>query len=148
MNRKLEIYYSDDCNVNISTPPKRHLKKEYGRYFDKEIIDIASNKNLNGTDLRVFLCIVGNLEYENILNISQKKLGEILGIGRKEISKSINKLIKEEYLQIIDKVGRQNIYKFNPNIAFKSRAKNHKDLCNEWQEDINWAEQKTKKEKN
>lgn len=135
MNRKLEIYYSDDSNVNISTSPKKHLKKEYGRYFEEEIINIASNKNLNGTDLRVFLCIIGNLEYENILNISQKKLGEILGIGKKEISKSINKLIKEGYLQIIDKIGRQNIYKLNPSIAFKSRAKNHKQLQDDWNED-------------
>jgi len=140
MNRKLEIYYSDDSNVNISTSPKKHLKKEYGRYFEEEIINIASNKNLNGTDLRVFLCIIGNLEYENILNISQKKLGEMLGIGKKEISKSINKLIKEEYLQIIDKIGRQNIYKFNPNIVFKSRAKNHKQLQDDWKADNNQFE--------
>ncbi len=136
MNRKIEIYCPDDTVLNVSTnKPGKYLKRNYGRYFLEEMVDIASNRDLNGTDLRVLLCIIGNLEYENILNISQKKLGEILNIKQQEVSKSVKKLLEKEYLQIIDKIGRQNIYQFNPNIAFRSRAENYKNLCNDWKED-------------
>ncbi len=135
MNRKLEIYYSEDSVVNVYAKEKKYLKDNYARCFLNEITNIASDKELNGTDLRVLLGIIGHLEYENILNISQKKLGEIIKIPRQEITKSIKKLISKNYLQIIDKIGKQNIYKLNPKIAFKSRAKNYKDLCNDWKED-------------
>lgn len=134
MNKKLEIYYSGDSVINVYAKEKKHLKDNYARCFLNEITNVASNKDLNGTDLRVLLGIIGHLEYENLLNISQKKLGEILKIPRQEITKSINKLISKNYLQIVDKIGRQNIYKLNPRIAFKSRAKNHKNLCNDWEE--------------
>jgi len=135
MNRKVEIYYPEDSVLNIYAKPKKHLKKDYARCFLNEMEVIASSKDLNATDLRVLIAIIGNLEYENILNISQKNLAEKLKIQRPEITKSIKKLISKKYLHVIDRIGRQNIYQFNPNIAFRSRAKNHKDLCNEWRED-------------
>lgn len=142
MNRKIEIYCPDDTVLNVSTnKPRKYLKRDYGRYFLEEIVNIASNRDLNGTDLRVLLCIIGNLKYENILNISQKQLGEILNIKQQEISKSIKKFLKKEYLQIVDKIGRQNIYQFNPNIVFRSRAENHKNLCNEWEKDNDYKKE-------
>lgn len=136
MNKKVEIYYSDDSMLNIYTKPKKHLKEDYARCFLNEMENIASNKDLNATDLRLLITIIGNLEYENILNISQKDLAEKLKIPRPAITKSIKKLISRKYLQIINKIGKQNIYQFNPNIAFRSRAKNHKDLCNDWKNNI------------
>ena len=136
MNRKVEIYYPEDSVLNISTKPTKHLKKDYARCFLYEMETIASSRDLNATDLRVLIAIIGNLGYENILNISQKDLANKLKVQRPEITKSIKKLISKKYLQIIDKIGRQNIYQFNPNIAFRSRAKNHKNLCNDWEEDI------------
>ncbi len=70
--------------------------------------------------------------FENILNISQQELSNQLEIHRPAIAKSIKKLISKGYLEIIDTVGRQNIYMFNPSVAFKSRAKNLKELKHAW----------------
>jgi DNA-binding transcriptional regulator LsrR (DeoR family) len=75
------------------------------------------------------------MEYENLLNITQKALSEELGIVQPEVSKSIKKLIKGGYLRIVDKNGRQNVYQLNPHIGFKSRAKNYNLLCTIWDED-------------
>ncbi|MGB5636485.1 MAG: helix-turn-helix domain-containing protein, partial [Waterburya sp.] len=86
----------------------------------------------SGTDLRVFLIIIGNLGYENILNVSQKTLAYQSGICQQDISKSIKKLVSKGYLQIIGNIGRRNIYMFNPSVAFKSRAKNLKELKHSW----------------
>jgi len=137
MKRRIEIECPEDTTLNIYTKPSKHLKKSYGRYFSDEILNAAVDRDFSGTDFRVLLAIISNLGFDNVINISQKELGEQLKISQQNISKSIKKLISKKYLQIIDKIGKQNIYQFNPNIAFKSRAENHKDLCNDWDKDKN-----------
>ena len=132
MNNKLEIYYPDDSVINVFTKSKKYLSYDYARCFLNEITDIALDKTLTGTDFRVLLAIIGNLEYDNKINISQGQLGTKLNIKRPEVTKSIKKLISKGYLQIVDIIGRQNIYQFNPHVVFRSRAKNHKELCRAW----------------
>ncbi len=122
----------DDTLLNISTPPNRYLKSPYIRSFQNEMVGLAIDREFNGTDLRVLLTIIGNLGYENILSLTQKEIGEQINIKPVEVTKSIKKLVKKGYLQVITKIGRQNIYMFNPTVAFKSRAKNLKELKHAW----------------
>jgi predicted transcriptional regulator len=131
-SKKLEIYYPEDSVVNVFAKPGKYLKDDYARYFLSEMLSLAVDKDFSGNDLRVFLAILANLDYENTLNISQQKLADQLNIDRSAIGKSIKRLISKGYLQVVDTAGRQNIYQFNPHIAFRSRAKNYKDLCRAW----------------
>ncbi len=135
MSKKLEVYYPEDSVVNIFAKPSRYLKDDYGRYFSHEMLGIAVDKDLSGNDLRVFLAILANVEFENIFNLSQQELSDQLEIHRPAIAKSLKKLISKGYLQIIDTAGRKNIYMVNPHIVFRSRAKNYKDLCRAWQQE-------------
>ncbi len=132
MDNKVEIRYPKEAVLNIFTTPSKYLKHSYARVFLDEINALGKDKNLSSTDLRVLMSIIGHLEYDNIVNISQKDLGEELNIQQPNVAKSIKKLIDKGYLQVIDTVGRQNIYMFNPNVAFKSRAKNLNQLKHAW----------------
>ncbi len=132
MKRKLEVYYPEDSVVNIFNQPNKYLKDDYARYFSSEMLGLAVDKDFSGNDLRVFLAILANLGFDNILNISQQKLSNQLEIHRSDVAKSIKKLVSKGYLEIIDTVGRQNIYMFNPSVAFKSKAKNLKELKRVW----------------
>lgn len=131
-NKKLEVYYPEDSVVNIFAKPGKYLKDSYARYFMNEMLGLAIDKDFSGNDLRVFLGILANLGYENTLNISQQELADQLSIDRSATGKSIKKLISKGYLEIVDTVGRQNVYMLNPNVAFKSRAKNLKELKRAW----------------
>ena len=132
MSKRLEVYYPEDSVVNVFAEPGRYLKDDYARHFSNEMLGLAVDKDLSGNDLRVFLAILANLEFENILNLSQQELSDQLGIHRPAIAKSLKKLISKGYLQIIDTAGRQNIYMLNPSVAFKSKAKNLKELKRAW----------------
>lgn len=132
MKNKLEVYYPKDSVVNISSQPKKYLKDDYTRCFSNEMLGLAVDKDFSGNDLRVFLAVLANLKFENTLSISQQELSNQLKIHRSDIAKAIKKLVSKGYLQIIDSLGRQNIYMFNPNVAFKSRAKNLKELKRTW----------------
>ena len=132
ISKKLEVYYPEDSVVNVFAQPKKYLKEDYARHFSSEMLGLAVDKDLSGNDLRVFLAILANLGFENILNISQQELSNQLEIHRPAVAKSIKKLISKGYLEIVDTIGRQNIYMFNPNVAFKSKAKNLKELRYAW----------------
>ena len=132
VSKKIEVYYPEDSVVNVFAEPKRYLKNDYARHFSSEMLGLAVDKDLSGNDLRVLLAILANLGFENIVNISQQELSEQLKINRPAVARSIKKLILKGYLEIIDTVGRQNIYMFNPSVAFKSKAKNLKELKQAW----------------
>ncbi len=132
VSKKLEVYYPEDSLVNIFTEPKKYLKDDYARHFSSEMLGLAIDRDLSGNDLRVLLAILANLGFENIVNISQQELSEQLKINRPAVAKSLKKLISKEYLEVVDNIGRRNIYMFNPAVAFKSRAKNLKELKQAW----------------
>ena len=131
-----QINVPDGCMAKtVVTPIKMLSDKPHVRIFSEGLGRLAVDRDLNGTDTRVLLFLISIMEYENLLNVTQRELSEGLGIVQQEISKSIKKLIKADYLRIVDKNGRQNIYQLNPHIGFKSRAKNYNLLCSIWDED-------------
>ena len=132
MDNKVEVRYPKDTVVNVYPKPPKYLKDDHVRCFSDEALGLAIDKQLSGTDFRVLLAIIGNLGYENIVNISQQELEKQLNVTQANISKSIKKLISKGYLQVIDTIGRRNIYMLNPNVAFRSRAKNLKELKRSW----------------
>ncbi len=132
MDNKVEVQYPKDMVVNIYPKPVKYLKDAHTRLFSDEALGLAVDKELSATDFRVLLGIIANLSYENLVNISQQELEKQLSISQANISKSVKKLISKGYLQIVDKIGRRNIYMVNPNVVFRSRAKNLKELKYAW----------------
>jgi hypothetical protein len=131
-----QINVPDGCMAKtVVTPIKMLTDKPHVRVFSEGLGRLAVDRELTLTDKNVLLFLISVMEYENLLNITQKALSEELGIVQPEVSKSIKKLIKGGYLRIVDKNGRQNVYQLNPHIGFKSRAKNYNLLCTIWDED-------------
>jgi DNA-binding MarR family transcriptional regulator len=129
--KTFEVSYDSDKPVLIVMSQKR-LGKDYLRMYQDAFLEIAQDKELNQTDTRVVLAILGKLGYENEFNLSQDELGNLLQVAQPNISKSLVKLENKGYLQVARTVGRQKIYQFNPYLAFRSRAKNFKALCDQW----------------
>ncbi len=136
VSRKVEVYYPDGVNLNLIPATQKYLKEDYVRFFQGDMKGLANDKTLDGQDLRITLAIISNISYNNIFNLSHRELAEQVGIQRPNVTKTVNKLVRKGYLQIIGKQGQQNIYMFNPSIAFKSRAKNLKDLKKAWDKEV------------
>jgi Fic family protein len=113
-------------------PPKYLSKMDHVRLFSDELLTLAINGDLTGQDWRVLALCLANMEFENILDISQSEMEKLLQVKQTNISKSMKKLISLGCLRIEDKRGKQNIYLINPYLAFKSRSYNHKTLCEVW----------------
>ena len=131
-----QINVPEGCMAKtVVTPIKMLTDKPHVRVFSDGLGRLAVDRKLTPTDKNVLLFLISIMEYENILNVTQKELAEKLGIDAAEVSRSIKRLIENAYLRIVDKSGRQNIYQLNPHIGFKSRAKNYNLLCSIWDED-------------
>ena len=105
---------------------------DYTQLFHPTLVQLAIDKELTGTDLRVFLAVVGHLDYENFLNMSQQALADVIGIKQQDVSKSLKKLVNKGYMEITGQIGRQNIYQVDPHLVHRGRAKSYKKLCESW----------------
>lgn len=133
---ELTIRHSEDSTLCIYNQPGKHLKREHLRLFSEEILAIANDRDLNFTDCRVLLAIIGLMKFDNVLNLSQQKLGETIGIERPNVAKSLKKLEEKGYLLRLGTEGRRIVYMFNPDVAFKARAKNYRTLKRCWDEKL------------
>lgn len=127
------INVPDDCDYRSMVYPKKHLANyPHFRVFNEGITKLVLDNQLKAKDKEVFLYLLGIMDYENFIDISQKDLAEGIGMQQQNISRSIKKLVKFDYLRVIGKAGRQNIYKVNPAIALKGRGKNYAGMLQDW----------------
>ena len=129
--KTFEVSYDSDKPVVIVMNQKR-LGKDYLRVYQDALLEIAQDKELNHTDTRIILAILGKLGYDNELTVTQAELGNLLQVAQPHVSKSMAKLEAKGYLQVSRTVGRQKIYVFNPYMVFRTRATNLKGICESW----------------
>ena len=100
-------------------------------YFPKEVTWMASfqngliwlsKQNLTGMDLKILLMIMGKLDFQNYLRISQKELAAEMGIDKGNISRAIKKFCNMNILFTGPMAGRHNTYRLNPNIGHKGKG--------------------------
>jgi len=127
------IHIPDGCYMTNRVLPIKHLSKmPHVRVFLDGLLTLTLDKDLTGQDIRVFWICVSEMEYENFLDKTQSQLAAIAEIKQPDIAKSLKKLLDKGFMRIIGQKGRQNIYRINPYIVLKSRAKNLSGLIEDW----------------
>lgn len=104
---------------------RRTVKIIYG---DKIMIfqDILKKaiKELKNDELKIFNYMLGIMDFENWINVSQKEIARETGFDERRVRRSIKGLKDKGYIEIIKK-GRENYYRINPQIAWKGDEKSH-----------------------
>lgn len=116
------IETDDDQQLMIIPRSKRSLKRHHLRMFQDNLLILARDKELTQTDLKVLLGLLGHVEFDNKIQISQLDLAEMSGIKQSNISASIKKLCSKKIIIETGKIGRQKIYHLHPDYGFKARA--------------------------
>jgi len=86
---------------------------------------VALNEDLSGEDLRVFLVLAGQVDFENLLVVNQADLARKMGWKRQNVQRAIKRLIKVGVLLEGPKIGLSRSYRFNPEFGWKGTARNH-----------------------
>lgn len=77
---------------------------------------LALDRDLDGVDLRVFLCLFARLNFEYYTRIELRDIAEVLGKERTHVSRSVRKLkAKEIIIEALPRIGRSPQYVLNAN---------------------------------
>ena len=84
-----------------------------------------ANAGLGEQAMRVLLAVLGRLDFENYLLVSQSELAQTLGMDKGDVSNSIRKLEAAGVLVRGPKAGRSSTFRLNPQYGWKGSASNH-----------------------
>ena len=83
------------------------------------MMKLATDKELNGEALRVFLFMAGQLDFENFIRIRQSEVAEALGMQNPHVSRALKLLESKKIFQRGPKSGQSYTWRMNPNFGFK-----------------------------
>ncbi|MBZ5753709.1 MarR family transcriptional regulator [Metabacillus rhizolycopersici] len=86
---------------------------------------------LRGQEMQVLMLVMGKLDFENWIRVSQAEIARELDLDRSIVSKAIKKLVTEGILHKGPKVGTSSTYRLDPGFGLKGRAKNQKKIRDE-----------------
>jgi hypothetical protein len=78
---------------------------------------LATDTELDGVDLRVFLYLTGCLDFESYLPAPQAEIAEALGRRKEHITRSMAKLKAKRVVLPGPKVGRSAVWRLNPDFG-------------------------------
>lgn len=102
-----------------------------------------SQSGLTGEQHNVLCYLMGQLDFDNYLRVTQKSVCEALDMRKEHVSRSIKRLRDLSILVEGPKVGTAKTYRLNPHYATKG-TRNYKSNIVEWD---SLMKQKTESEK-
>jgi DNA-binding MarR family transcriptional regulator len=88
---------------------------------------IAKDKEIGLQAHRVFWYILGHVDYENRLLVTQADVSKALEMKQQHVSKAFKLLVEKEILVETTKIGTSKIFSINPYFAWKGSAKRLKE---------------------
>lgn len=93
--------------------------------------ELARVGGLPGDSLRVFLALVGHLDYENFIVTPQAEMAARIGMAPSHFNRGLKALIDGGFVEKGPKIGRLVSLKLSPAVAWKGTAANHKRALEE-----------------
>jgi DNA-binding MarR family transcriptional regulator len=116
---------SEDTLIPAITLIRRKWKgASFFMGFQDGFIEIAKNRKLGLEAVRVLFFLLGQIEYENLLVVSQIEIARELGMKKQNVSRAIKLLITEKVLEIKDPHRkRRQRFSLNGEYAWKGSLK-------------------------
>ena len=113
--------------VFIYCPKKQHSFFSRGGFMvlSQERSDMLANSDLEKTDFRVLLKLIGILDMDNLIAINQSEIAVNMGLQKQHFSRSIKKLLAEGILIEGAKLGQHKSYRLNSYYGWKGSTENH-----------------------
>jgi predicted transcriptional regulator len=86
---------------------------------------MLANSDLEKTDFRVLLKLIGILNMDNLIAINQSEIAANMGLQKQHFSRSIKKLLAEGILIEGAKLGQHKSYRLNAYYGWKGSTENH-----------------------
>lgn len=115
--------------LTVLVPVRKRLKDDFSMLTTEGLIKLAVEADLKGEDWKVLAVYLGSMDFENIIEISQKDVAEILGMSKQHVYRSTKKLLEKAILFEDSKKGRSKVYRLSTLYGWKGRiTKTYSDL--------------------
>jgi DNA-binding MarR family transcriptional regulator len=81
-----------------------------------EVLDKLA-ANLKGSEFRVFLKLLRQLDYQNLKQIQQTQIADELEMQKQNVNRAINRLLKVGILLKGPRIGKSCSYRLNPHFT-------------------------------
>lgn len=109
----------------VSRIRRKFIKGGFFMAIQDGFVWLATLK-LEGRTKDVLFYVMGRLEFENYINLSQKDIAEALGMQKQNVSTAMKELEEHGIIHKGSKTGQSWTYRLDPNLGYKGRAKNLK----------------------
>jgi len=116
-----ELTGEEERGMTVLVPIRQKLKEDFSMLTGQGLINLAMDTDLGYEDWRVLAVYLGCVEFENIIQISQKDVAEILEMKKANVSRATKKLVTKNILIEESKIGRSKVYRLNVVYGWKGR---------------------------
>ena len=98
--------------------------------FQDAFIEIAKDKTLTGETKSVLMYLLGKLDFENFILMTQAEIAKELDLKKQNVSRAIRTLVERGIILEGPKVSRSRGYRINHDLGWKGNLKNLRVLRN------------------
>lgn len=133
--RECTVLFGEDGEVTgyINRHKVNRLGGHWVATFQDGLVWMAKQEGMTGEQWRVFAYLVGCLDFDNYLKVSQKDIAEELHMHVKAVSRAIKGLKELDVISVGPMAGRSKTYRLNPRIAHRG-ARNYQQTIIEYDE--------------
>ena len=104
---------------------------------DTVMLRLGSVGKLRGEAYRVLFGVLGTLEFENRVGVSQAELARLLGMRPQVVNRAWQVLVEQDLLRRVSLVGPggvpRQVWFVSPLLAWKGEAKMHGQAVRDWE---------------
>ncbi len=100
--------------------------------------DDIANADWPDGDYKIFIKLLGRLDFENYLHLDVKELADEMGRSRETVSRAVSRFVARGILHRGPRVGRSYTYRLDPSTAWRGKSEARDRIEREIQQ-RNWS---------
>jgi DNA-binding MarR family transcriptional regulator len=92
--------------------------------FQDMLVEIAKDREMTGETCRVLFYLLGQMDFENRILVTQGDAAAALGLQKTNVSRAVRTLCEKGILLKGPKAGRSATYQLNSTYGWKGKVKN------------------------
>jgi DNA-binding MarR family transcriptional regulator len=112
----------EGCLVYVPYRPK--FQAGWFMIFQDMLVEMAKDREMTGETCRVLFYLLGKMDFENYVRVTQGDAAAALGLQKTNVSRAVKTLCDKGILLKGPKAGRSATYRLNSAYGWKGKVKN------------------------
>lgn len=112
---------NDGCLVLV--PQRAKIKEGWMMMFQDALVKLSTDRSMTQRHWRVLAYLLGKLDFENFIHVTQADVGRELEIAKGDVSKLVRDLVRRGIVISGPKVGNARTFRLSPGLGWKGRVR-------------------------